>query len=77
MKIELKFCSQWNYAPQAASLASKIFGEFGTKVSSLNLIPDGGGCFELSLDGELTYSKLQTGEFPDEGKMLEEIAKRF
>jgi selenoprotein W-related protein len=41
------------------------------------LQPSGGGCFELSLNGELLYSKLQTGEFPDEEKLVAEIGKRL
>jgi len=51
-------------------LASRILTEYKQQVKSLELIPDGGGCFELTLDGELAYSKLATGQFPDEGEML-------
>jgi selenoprotein W-related protein len=40
-------------------------------------VPAGGGCFELSADGELLYSKLQTGTFPDEQAMLDLVAKRL
>jgi len=37
------------------------------------LIPGGGGCFELTVDGNLIYSKLQTGKFPDEKWVLETV----
>ncbi len=47
------------------------------KIKSLELVPSGGGCFELSLDGELVYSKLKTGEFPDEARMVELVGKRL
>ena len=43
----------------------------------MKLIPGGGGCFELSVNGELLYSKLKTGEFPDEQAMLEAVGKRL
>ena len=36
-------------------------------------MPSGGGCFEVSLDGETIYSKLQTGEFPDDRAVLDRI----
>lgn len=36
------------------------------KIADLKLVPSGGGCFELTVNGQLLYSKLQTGEFPDE-----------
>ncbi len=32
----------------------------------MELVPTGGGAFELELDGKLVYSKLEVGEFPDE-----------
>ncbi len=37
----------------------------------------GGGCFEVTVDGELIYSKLKTGEFPDEQSVLEDVRKRL
>ncbi len=41
----------------------------------MELVPSGGGCFELSIDGKLAYSKLETGQFPDEEKMVELVGK--
>jgi selenoprotein W-related protein len=41
------------------------------------LEPSSGGCFELTVNGELVYSKLRTGQFPDENAMVAEIASRF
>ena len=38
--------------------------------------PSSGGCFEVTVDGELVYSKLQTGQFPDEKALVAEIGKR-
>lgn len=46
-------------------------------VKELTLIPSGGGCFELTVNGELVYSKLQTGEFPDEQWALETVRSRL
>ncbi len=40
------------------------------------LIPAAGGCFELSVDDELIYSKLQTGKFPDEDALIRAIEQR-
>ena len=66
MHVELKYCSMWNYEPQAVSSTGKLLKEFKQRIKDLKLIPGGGGCFELSVDGDLIYSKLQTGTFPDE-----------
>jgi selenoprotein W-related protein len=43
----------------------------------LKLIPSGGGAFELTVDGELIYSKLKTGQFPDEKWALDAVGSRL
>jgi selT/selW/selH-like putative selenoprotein len=32
--------------------------------------------FEVTLDGQVIHSKLDSGEWPDTGKVLEAIARR-
>jgi selenoprotein W-related protein len=54
-------------------LTSKLLTTYKQKISELKLIPSGGGCFELSINGELVYSKLKTGKFPDEQWALEAV----
>jgi selenoprotein W-related protein len=58
-------------------LTTKLLTEYKQRIADLKLIPGGGGCFELKVNGELIYSKLKTGEFPDENKMLAEVGKRL
>lgn len=43
------------------------------KIATLELEPAGGGCFEVFVDGEQIYSKLETGEFPDELEILRQV----
>jgi selenoprotein W-related protein len=43
----------------------------------MTLVPAGGGCFELKADGELLYSKLKSGQFPDEAGILEMVGSRL
>jgi len=50
--------------PRAVSLADKLLGHYKTQIASLTLVPGGGGCFEVSRDSEILYSKLSTKEFP-------------
>jgi selenoprotein W-related protein len=58
-------------------LATKVLTTYKQKLAGLELEPSTGGCFELSADGEMVYSKLQTGEFPDEDALVAEIGKRL
>jgi selenoprotein W-related protein len=56
-------------------LAEKIASHHRKQITSLTLIPDGGGCFEISVDDKLIYSKLETKEFPDEGAIVKELGE--
>ena len=47
-------------------MTAKLLGVYKQKIHDLTLVPSGGGCFELTVNGELLYSKLKTGKFPDE-----------
>lgn len=53
-----------------AELLSNRFG----KNLKVDLVPSSGGAFEISLDGNLVYSKLKTGKFPEEKDMEKIIA---
>jgi selenoprotein W-related protein len=59
------------------SLSEAIMDAFGDRVSALKLIPGDGGCFEVTLNGELLYSKLQTGDFPENKQILDELKRRM
>ena len=50
---------------------------FKQQIASLELIPGGGGCFEIELEGQLVYSKLKNGSFPDEVAIEEMVARRL
>jgi selenoprotein W-related protein len=39
------------------------------------MIPSKGGCFELSVGGKKLYSKLETGEFPEEEAVIAAVGK--
>ncbi len=47
------------------------------QIKALRLVPDKGGCFEVTADGELLYSKLATGQFPQEQAVLDEVQARM
>jgi len=58
-------------------LAARVLNEFKQKVKNLTLVPAGGGCFEVSANGELLYSKLKTGQFPDEQSIIDMLEKKL
>ena len=58
-------------------MASQILTQYKQQLESMELQPSSGGCFELSLDGELVYSKLATEEFPAEAAMVTLVGERL
>jgi selenoprotein W-related protein len=58
-------------------LTSKLLTQYKQQIRDLKLVPAGGGCFELSVNGELVYSKLKTGSFPDEKWALDAVGARL
>jgi len=55
---------------RAVSLAA-LLKKHGGK--DIELIPSDGGVFEVVVDGVLVYSKKETGEFPDEQQLVEQL----
>lgn len=45
-------------------MVEAIFEEFGQKYD-IHLIPSKGGVFEVKVEGDLIYSKLETGRHAD------------
>ena len=58
-------------------MTSKLLTTYKQQIQDLKLIPSKGGCFELSADGDLLYSKLQAGKFPDEKAMIDAVGSRL
>lgn len=58
-------------------MTEKILTEFKQEIQGLTLVPSDGGRFELSLNGELVYSKMETGEFPTFEALRDKVKERL
>ena len=58
-------------------MSGKLLTTFKQQIRELKLIPAGGGAFEVKANGELIYSKLRTGKFPDEQAVLDAVSSRL
>jgi len=56
-------------------LAAKLLPRFKRDISQFVMIPSTGGCFELTVGGKVLYSKLETGKFPDEEKLIKAVGQ--
>ncbi len=52
-------------------MVGEILSEIEGSVKSLMLIPSGGGRFEWTVDGDVVYSKAETGRYPEMNELKE------
>ena len=57
-------------------MATTLLEALKSGIALLELEPGGGGVFDVSVDGEMIYSKHETGEFPEPAAILAEVQSR-
>jgi len=55
----------------------KTLPKFKWDVDEWQLVPSDGGRFELLVDGELVFSKLAAGRFPEPNEAIDLITKQL
>ncbi len=51
-------------------LASDLLKQFEHMIEGLTLVPSDGGCFEVTVNGKLIYSKLETKRHVQPGEVI-------
>ena len=74
MKISIEYCAMWNYLPKASSLEVELKNNFPQ--ANISLISSGGGVFEISLNGNLIFSKKALNRFPEDGEIKKLVMSR-
>lgn len=46
-------------------MALELLTHYRKEIADLKLLPSGGGCFEVSVNGKLIFSKLKEDRFPE------------
>ena len=67
MNIRIEYCVVWNYEPRALSLGDELSNKFGYNV---RLKTGDRGAFEVFVNGQLIFSKLQTDRFPEDKEIV-------
>ena len=74
MKISIEYCAIWNYLPKASSLEVELKNNFPQ--ANISLISSGGGVFEISLNGNIIFSKKALNRFPEDGEIKKLVMDR-
>ncbi len=51
-------------------MTAELLDQFEANIEQITLIPSDDGRFEVEVDGELVYSKLQTGRHAEPGEVV-------
>ncbi len=54
---------------------AEVLNEFEPEIESFALIPSDGGRFEITVNGELVYSKLQTNRHINKGETVDLVRR--
>lgn len=72
--VEITYCTQCRWLLRAAWLAQELLTTFEQDLYSVSLRPGSGGIFEISLNGQLIFSRKEVGRFP-EAKELKQLIR--
>ena len=59
------------------SLANELLKNFEQDIETITLVPSDGGRFEVSVNGKLFFSKLETRRHAEPGEVLGLVKKQY
>ena len=69
MLIHIEFCVIWNYGPEFDRVSNSIKELYPEAIIEGNKDEPRSGAFEISLNGNLVYSKFSTNSFPSKEEL--------
>lgn len=73
--IRVEYCGQWGYEPRYKKLQQAVAVEFPE--AEVSGFVGRKGSFELEINGELVFSKLETGGFPMEKDVRDALQNTY
>ena len=70
MDIRIEYCVVWNFEPKALSLRDDLNEEFGYWAE---ITPGATSAFEVYVNNNLIFSKLQLDRFPNDREIIKLI----
>ncbi|TKK73257.1 SelT/SelW/SelH family protein [Kribbella jiaozuonensis] len=64
-RLEIEYCTQCRWLMRAAWTAQELLTTFPQELGEVALVPGTGGVFDISLDGELLWSRKAEGGFAE------------
>jgi selT/selW/selH-like putative selenoprotein len=58
-------------------MATELISRFPDQIAEITLRGGHGGAFEVSIDGQQVFSKLQSNRYPELNELIEPIRRRL
>jgi selenoprotein W-related protein len=75
--IEITYCVQCRWLLRASWMAQELLSTFDGDIAALTLKPGTGGVFDITLDGELLWSRKGEGRFPEITELKTKLRDRI
>jgi len=79
LDIKITYCAPCKYTERVLALTSEILNERELEfyIGNWTLVPDKGGKFEVEVNGELVFSKLQLERHAEPGEVRAAIVAKL
>jgi selenoprotein W-related protein len=75
--IEIRYCTQCRWMLRAAWMAQELLTTFEQQIGAVALAPATGGVFEVTVNGEMLWSRKDAGRFPDIKELKQLVRDRI
>ena len=76
-RLSITYCRRCRFLPRATWISQELLTTFAEELGEVALIPGESGVFEVQLDGEVLFARLQSGRFPDPKELKQMIRDRI
>jgi selenoprotein W-related protein len=75
-RIEIEYCTGCRWMLRAAWMAQELLTTFEADLREVALRPGSGGVFEVRVDGESVWSRVNEGRFPEIKELKQRVRDR-
>ena len=73
LSVSITYCVRCNFLPRALWTAHELLHTYADYLEGLELVPRGGGLFEVAVNGQVVFSNKDAGRYPEIRELKEAI----
>lgn len=73
-RVQIEYCTGCRWLPRATWMSQELLTTFENEINELVLVPGKGGIFDITVNGDLIFSRKEMGRFP-ESKELKQLIR--